>query len=554
MSNVSIRGTDGAIPKYDPEGLWKQWNYDEIYFGDEARNKHVPKVNDYIRNLQTRKTYRVVFLNDLLIPTLAEENESGDASSSMVLIGDGLQPVTMRAFLDTFKLPFELSIDSRHRVYGSGNTYARLFKGTDVTNTGKVISAVFSGSTYVDDKIPLELVVYDDHTNLAEKCVPTFNTMENLPDGEVVTLIIYNAQNSVTSRTACIIERTAFIRPVNASQKYITGVTLDSSFITGNDPYVINYPLNVPIGSLNVTGVIHYSDGSERRLPVDGTKFSLYGIEKFVATRPGQKIPLILNYRLDDGEVAYTGVSADGKRIPVPYTLVTTLENGIYSPILFGYPRWVAAQSKYTMQWWLMDLNRDTIFDATSAVQYNESSDVFDGTKFNSLQFLSIRVKLSEISQALPQWIHTQTLYVKLLNPTLQTNNVPKWEVSQENVIGSFYGADLSARVTTINQNFFTVNIGNNIATLNEWFDKLYFASKPVFSLYRESAAPLPTHFTIMNDSNNEQTFPISNWNTPFNIFTNIQGHSNLIIRWERHVGTTVLKLATTEIPINFIN
>lgn len=551
MSNVNIRGSDGIIPQYDPEGLFKIWAWTEIYWGEEAQGKFVPNVNDLIYNHVSKKYYRVTSVSNLLIASVIEENASDSATGSLVLIGEGLQPVTMRAYYDTSKLPYTLCIDSRHYVNGSTNTYGRVFRGVDTGSGGKVISALFSGSNYLDDKIPLELVVYDDHTNLAVKSLPSFNTKEELPNGEVVTLVIYNAQNVVTSITRCTVEKTSFIRPVNAFQKYITGISLESIFLSGTDPHVINYPLNVPVGSLNVTGVVHYSDGSDNRLPVDNTKFSLFGIERFVATRPGQKIPLVLNYRLDNDEAAYVGISADGKTIPVSYTLTTTFENGLYSPVLFGYPRWNSATSKYIMKWWLMDLNRDIIFDATDAIQYNESSDAFDGTIFNSLQFLSITVKLSEVSQALPDWLHTQTLYVKLMNPS---NNVAKWETSQENTIGSFYGTDLRARTKVINQNNFEINISNNSATLNSWLDAMYYKAKPVYSLYRESAPLLPTHFTIINDIGNEQTFPIINWNAKFNIFTNIQSHSNLVIRWDRLLAdSTLLKLAVTEIPLEFI-
>lgn len=554
MADPTIRGTDGAVPTYNPNGLWAIWNWDDVYWGLNALNKYVPKVNDYIRNITSNKTYRVTAVSDLLIPSYVDiDSTSADVGSS-VLIGLGQQPVSMRCFLDTSKLPYEISIDTRHYINGSTNTYARLFKGYDITSNGTVISALFSGTTYIDDKIPLELVAYDDHTNLAEKCVPTFYTKANLADGEVVTLAIYDATNTVTSVTICVIEKTSFIRPVNAAQKYITGITLDSIFLSDTDPYVLNYPLNVPLGSLNMNGVIHYSDGSEKLLPVDGTKFSVYGIEKFVATRAGQKVPIVLNYRLDTNEPTYVGVSTDGNRITVDYSLFTTVENGIYSPVLFGYPRWSATDTKYVMHWWLMDLDRDIVFDATDYVQYNESSTIFDGNNYTQVQFLSVRVNLTDISQALPNWIHTQTLYVKLTDPTLSVPNLAKFEVGEENVAGQFYGTSLTARTLTVNVNNFQVDISNNIGTLDEWLKQLYYNARPVYSLYRETQAPAPTHFSIYNDKNNIQTFPVSVWGTTFNVFTNLQGQSNLIIRWEKQItDADPLLLAVTEIPFEFI-
>jgi hypothetical protein len=553
MATNIIRGSDGAIPQYDPNGLWKTWRYEEIYFGAEAINKFVPKVDDYVRSLADKKTYRVTAVDDLLIPTLIEESEDNGQSASTVLIGEGLQPVSFRLYLDTSKLPFEASLDSRHFIYGDANTYARIFRGYDVGINGKVISALFNGSIYLDDKVPLELTTYDNHTNLAQKCVPPFNTKDDMPNGEVCTVVIYNAQNAETSRKSLIVERSSFIRPVNAFQKYISSISLESVFLSSIDPYVLNYPLNVPATSLNVMGVLHYSDGSDKRVAIDGSKFSLFGIESFVATRPGQKVPLVLNYRLDDDEAAYGAISADGKKITEPYSIVTTHENGMFSPILMGYPRWDEATSTYVMRWWLMDLNRSTMLEATNAVQYNETSDVFDGNNHVHVQFLSIRVNLNAVSQALPNWIHTQTAYVKLYDPVGSNTDVGVWEIGQENVFGKFYGTGLNAEAIVINQNEYLINLGNTIPTLNEWLDKLYFNSKPVYSLYREASPPIPTHFTIMNDPLNTQTFPIDKWNQEFSIFTNITTASNLIVRWERHIANTTLMLAVTELSIKFV-
>ena len=556
MSNVLVRGTDGAIPKYDPEGLFKEWEWDEVYFGQEAAGKHAVKVKDKVYRVSENKTWIVTNLDlTTLIPTLAPLGEAEQTLTSQVLIGDGLQPVTFTLYYDNSKVPFTASIDSRHYINGSANTYARIFKGTNIGPSGRVISAVFNGSNYVDDKIPLELIVYDDHTNLARKSVPSFSTTEILADGEVCTVVIYNSQNVVTHKKTLVVEKTSFIRPVNEQQKYIVGITLKSSFLNSNDPYVIDYPLNVPIGSLNVKGIVHYSNGSSIELDIDDVKFRLEGLEAFVATRPGQRIPLMLVYNLEPNEAVYGAVSADGKKITEPYFIVTTFENGAFSPVLFGYPLWDKIQAKYNMRWWLMDLSRSVLFDATSQVIYNASSDIFDGNNYNSIQKLSIRVNLSNVSAALPDWLHTQTLYVKLNNPNITNKLIPSFEVSQENVDGSFYGSSLTARTTVVDQNNYQVSIQNNRLTLDSWINDLYFKTNPVYSLYKESKAPTPNQFSIINDLNNIQTFPITSWNQTLHIFSDLSQTTNLVVRWERKLNdSSVLQLAVSEIPLQVLN
>lgn len=556
MSNVLVRGTDGVRPQYDPEGLFKEWEWDEVYFGQEGAGKYVAKVKDKVYRASQNKTWIVTDLDlATLIPTLSPLGEQEQTLSSQVLIGDGLQPVTFRLYYDTSKTPFTASVDSRHYVNGSANTYARVFKGTDTGPGGRVISAVFNGSNYLDDKIPLELIVYDNHTNLARKSTPSFNTTEILNDGEICTLVIYNSQDVVTHKKPLVVEKTSFIKPINERQKYIAGITLKSSFLNSNDPYVLDYPLNVPIGSLNVKGVVHYSDGSSIELDVDNIKFKLEGLEAFVATRPGQRIPLMLVYNLEANEAVYGAVSADGKKVTEPYYIVTTFENGAFSPVLFGYPVWNKVTAKYDLRWWLMDLSRTILFDATSQVIYNASSDIFDGNNYNSIQKLSIRLDLSNVSNALPQWLHTQTLYVKLNNPNVTNKLIPSFEVSQENVQGTFYGGTLEARTTVVDQNNYQVYIQNNRLTLQSWIDDLFYKTNPVFSAHKESKAPQPNQFSIINDINNIQTFPITSWNQTLHIFSDLSSSTNLIVRWERKLNdSSVLQLSVSEIPINFLN
>lgn len=560
MSNVTVQGSDGQKPNYDPNALFRIWDKGVLFMGptDVALGKWVPKIFDYAIDLTINKWYQVIDVDQVtLTPTFRALDDEETAGLETILVGTGDQPKTMIAHFDTNQLPYSLSLDSRHYINGSENTYARVFRGSDVSPAGEVISAVFSGQTYLDDKIPLEMTKYDSHdiTVLAEKYVPTFNTNAMLKNGEVISVVIYSATNIITGIKRFKVNHGANVRPVNASQKYVTGIALRSVFLNSNDPYKLDFPLNAPIGALNVWGVLTYSDKSEKVLPVDGTKFKLDGLEKFVATRPGQRVPLVLSYRLDQGEFASGAISVDGKRITEPYSLVTTTENGLYSPTLFGFPRWDEAAGAYVMRWWLMDLNRLTLFDATNYVQYNQSSEQFNGTKFDAMQFLSIRVRLSEVSASLPSWIHTQTLYVKLYNPLAQVRPQGKFEVGQENVAGEFFGEGMSARVNTINQNNFEVNLGNNLSTLNEWLDKMYYKAKPIYSLYRESAPPQPTHFTVINDQGNIQTFPLSQWNRSFKIFTNLQAKGNLIIRWDKQLpNNSTLYLATTELPMDFVS
>ena len=203
MSNVTVQGSDGQKPNYDPNALFRIWDKGVLFMGptDVALGKWVPKIFDYAIDLSINKWYQVIDVDQVtLTPTFRALDDEETAGLETILVGTGDQPKTMIAHFDTNQLPYSLSLDSRHYINGSENTYARVFRGSDVSPAGEVISAVFSGQTYLDDKIPLEMTKYDSHdiTVLAEKYVPTFNTNAMLKNGEVISVVIYSATNIIT--------------------------------------------------------------------------------------------------------------------------------------------------------------------------------------------------------------------------------------------------------------------------------------------------------------------------------------------------------------------
>ena len=70
-TNHSVVGTDGIVPSYNPEGLWKTWAVNEIYLGEEGEKRYVPKINDHVIDPVKNIRWLVTELNQLtLIPTL----------------------------------------------------------------------------------------------------------------------------------------------------------------------------------------------------------------------------------------------------------------------------------------------------------------------------------------------------------------------------------------------------------------------------------------------------------------------------------------------------
>ena len=531
-TNPNIIGSDGAVPQYDPDARWTVWNLDEIYLGSSALRKYVPKINDYVRDLINRKTFIVTALSALLIPSLVDINSiDGDVLDEDLIIGPsaGRQSETYRVYVDTSSIPTTLCVDARLKIGGSMTSYARLFRGTDLSVTGEVVSVVYAGGQYLDDKIMLELAAYDSHDNHSVKVVPPAHTNKVIKDGELLTLVVYSQTDRVVSKKVLMAENTSYIRSVNLNQKYISHVSIKTPFIDTVDNRLIKYPINVPVAGLNIQGTVHYSDGSIRQLPVDGTKFRLLGLESFVATIVGQEVPLVLSYRLDQNETVYGAVSADGKYITEPFNLITMVENGVFTPKLYGYPEWNNTLNQYDLRWWLMDLRRDLLIDATAFVRYNDTASVWVGNSYNNIQNLSVRINLSDISESFPDYIHTQTMFIILRKPGTAAGN--KFEIGFEPNQANLFGVGLAARAVMTNQNLWRVTLTNDLANMAEWLEHLYYNTKPLFSVRREERAPMPTHFALIVDGVRFEQ-PITSWNQELTVSSNLSLHSNLYIEF----------------------
>lgn len=546
-AQAPVMGSDGNAPQYSPDGRWTTWNLSEIYTGAEGYKKYVPKVGDWVLDTESYQYYVVTYVDPLtLISVMAATNGNQASDNSDLLVGPSAD--SYRVYLDTSVVPYILAVDTRLKVAGSMSQYAKIFRGGDTSADGKVVSFLFdSQGTLLTDQIPLELAAIDSHDNHSIKVVGVCHTNEKMKDGERVTIVIYNDQGHVVSKRALIVENTSFIRHISAGTKYISHISLDSPFLSQSNANVLEYPINVPIQAFNMYGTVHYSDGSEMRLAIDGTKFRIYGLETFVSTVVGQEIKLALTYVLDSTETAYGAVSADGKYITAPYSLVTTMQDGAYTVKIYGYPVWLNDSQQYTMRWFMMDLNRDILFDVTPYIYYNQNSDVFNPTGYNQVQNLSIRLNLKDVSAGLKSYIHTQTLAVVLKNPGDSTDT--RWLVGFEANQTPFYGNNLFANVAMINQNLWRVNVKNSRTSQTQWLEDVYYATKPLLDKKKEITAPTPTHMVFVY-GNSRTEYPISDWDQDLQVNGELNITGTLQIEFIKRTTTGDLRLAIAGLPI----
>lgn len=536
---------DGQVPQYDPDGLWHQWLIGEIFFGEIGLNKHVPKVNDRVWNDTTRQWSRVRSLSPTLIPTLELEDE--DVSGSLV---SDARDSTFIAYLDKSVTPYKLAIDARWFAYGTMALYCKIFKGANAGNGGHVVAFLADQQgQFLTNNIPLENVTIDNHTNVATKRVQVASTLEDLVDNEQITAIVYSAEGHVLRKTSLVVENTGFIRSVGAGTKYVSDISVISPFVSPSDQHKLLYPINVPMQAFNMIGVVHYSDGSTIELPVDGNRFIMRGLERFVSSVPGQDIPLLLTYMLGVGEIAYSKVSADGKAKSQEYRLISTVQNDAYTVKLFGYPQWVDNVMGYRMKWFMMDLTREIFYDVTPHVLYNTNSDQFDPLGYQKVQNLSVRLNLKSVSQSFASYLHTQTCVVILREPG--TSTLTNWNVAAEVGQSPFYGTNLFATTHMVNQNLWRINLASGFTTQAEWLENLYSYTRPLFDRLKEAQAPVPTHFVVVQ-GNNTYEYPIESWSENLEISAAPPSVGTMFVKFIRRLANNGgdLQLAVAGLPI----
>jgi hypothetical protein len=549
MSTI-INAPDGNTVIYDQEAPWRIWSLENIYMGTSGLNKFVPKVGDHVWNLTTNEKFRVAELINY-IPRFEPIETADSEGSASLSAGVGANPDTYRAHLDTTVVPHVMRVDGRLTVAGAELSYARIYRGTDTSSTGRVISRRYDGNgEFIDDKVPLELATLNDNNNISLKYIPSFAVGEDIPEGASVTVVIYEEQGHVAHRRTLFVNHGSFTPGIEASREYITHVSLKSAFLSKTVENQIEVPQNVTLDAINVTGVVHYQSGKTVELPIDGDRMRILGMESFIATQPGDDVPLVLSYKLSPGEQSEF-VSNDGKHVNSTYKLLVTEHVGALSVKLAGFPRWRNDTQEYQMRWFLTDLDRSTAMDVTAYVLYNQSSDIFDPVGYGKAQNLSVRLNLKDASQALISYNHTTTQTVQLL--AAGTTQGTNWKIAFTPNQDPMFGQGLGAQCVMVNQNVWRVNVRSGFNSFADWLQAFFYNTKPLFNNRNETKAPEPTHMKVFT-ATGSTVLDISAWNGEFSVGVNLAGQTNLQIEWIKRMGAVDLRLGVTCVPLKQIN
>lgn len=563
---ASVIGTDNASPVINAYKEFHIWSMDEIWLGGPGTGKYVPKIKDVVFEILGDEIteYIVVGINEVtLVPIFRQRDISKltqQLSDNDILfgVGPGTQSDTYRTYVNKTVQPHRMVVDARLKVAGSATTYAKIFKGADVSSGGRVISGIYNQSgQIISENIPLELVAFDTITNHSIKVIPPCYTTEDLTNGELVTAVLYDAAGFVVSKRQLLIELTDFIRSTDASRRYVIGISLETPFLSATNNHELNYPLNVPLNAINLIGVVNYSDGSFSRMAVDGTRFEIEGLEAFAATILGQRAKLVLKYRLAANELAsgvYTPQQAGGDtHISEIFTIITGQQNGNYAVQLYCYPVWIDAVSGYRLEWFLYDLDRSISYRVTPNVTIQGTTVAFDPKLYGVKQTINAQVNLRDVNGTYKNFTHVQYMDITLNKAGTgrpDFNFLPNWSIGVVAGIQPQYGQDVYATFIRQTSNLYKVKLLGASNTLQAWLDKVYKPTHPLLNTYDESVAPTPTHFQVLAGNNPVQEFTIDQWNVEIQMNQAVANNGTLFIKFIKRTTDGDLQLSAAGFPL----
>lgn len=550
-----VIGTDSFPPVYNPLRRFTTWIMGEIYTGAAGLNKYVPNVGDLVYEVigNTVRHYRVEYVDESTkistLKALIETDDSGELTDEDLLlgIGPGTDADTYLIYVDKSVTPYYCAIDARLQIKGSMGQSGRVYRGADISDNTQLLSLLYDASNnFLGNDIPLQLV--DREENIAVKVLPPFHTLADLADGERLTAVFHSDTGGQLSKRQLNVVNTGFIWSSNANLKYVTGISLRSPFLSSVDPDQIDFPINTTLFSMNLIGVVHYSDGTELEMPVDGNKFEMIGFDNYLATQPGQQFDVMLKYNLSPSEIHFgSNVVGSDRFFAREYEVRTMAQDGAYTVKLFAYPNWIDAVAGYRMEYFLMNLERSVNVRVTPYVQLQEGTPAFEPLTMGVKQNLSVQLDLKNAIPAYKNYLHAQTLAVTLLTGggELGTN----WRVEYDPGQNPQFGVNNKFEFIFINANLKQTKIDMGLNDQAVWLERLYSDAKPLINLVTEDVPPAPTHFAIITNTSRTEHL-LSEWKDVFDLGQEIYHGHTLYIEFFKRTVNNDLKLAVAGVPL----
>lgn len=569
----SVPGTNlatGAAPATQPTGLNKGERRTVLYIEDmydpdihpvsEKENYVVPFENQAVLDVVNGMWYRVIHvdyeatLKATLVPLVWQNPTDVNVVEQDWLFGMKGGPFIGEALLsvDFSVRPNIARVDST--IMRPGAAYALLYRGQTPDGKGKIISAVYNqAGVMITNHIPTPLAEIVDRTNLEIMTTGQFSVTENeesLVNGTQAVLCFYDQGGTFIPPAQLVrTQHSAYMKDHRIGIKYITEIRLLSPWFTNsNQPDTLRIPINTPITQIEFRAEKLYSDGSSSGpLPVNGTVFTLHGLNEYRPSFPGQSSEVVLLGELAPDEQMYLAQPGNPNFARKTYIFEAGAVEGAYSPRLFSYPQWDASLNGYALQHFLYDLDRKAWVNVTAQVTLNDKSPAWKPAAYGIAQSMIFNINLRDVAPTYKSETFIQYTEIVLYRDLNTAGK--RWDVSFV-FDKPTYGA-LFLKATNNGANS-KANVKNGIDKQVDWVKALYWGVYPSYNVWDEEKAPDPTHFYLRHPTDGRKwLFPLASWDADLAIPISMQPGTTWYIDWVRRDSTgSEMQLATTGVTV----
>lgn len=513
----------------DPKRAWTSWNINQIFVPGGAGGLNVPNIDDQIIQWGSDR-YFVYRCSDVDYTTgkstlqLMHESPYVPAEGVEDVIlssGPGTPIESFRAYVDKSVKPATISIDRQFFFLGTDARYVKIYKGTDTSPQGQVVSAMYDqGNELIGENIPLKQVATAripaaglvTAIDSAVKIVETGYLTTDLVDNEVITVVAFGDAGNIVQQRAVTVYNTSFARQVDSERRYVLDVELDTQFLSEGDDNVIVIPRNMTLESVLTMCKVLYSDGTPKRVPIDGTKAALHGMysSRYIANSDGVRAKVVLMYRLDENEWLYGAQVGEFPHKSRAYSVESAPFEKAFACRIWALPQWVDANNGYRMRYYLTTLRRDTIYDITDKVRFSPSSPSFNPLAYGQLQNLILQVDMNKVDSSFKAWKYVQPTGITLFAPASE-GPATAYTVNYEPTQGTVHGLGLQVKGDYRSAGFWLFDISMGAGSLAAWLDKMFYAALPIYNPTSETRAPAPTHFNMICAGVSKE-FAVASW------------------------------------------
>ena len=537
----------------DKDRPFRVWSPSELY-SETTGTGFVPNPGNLIKNEVTRGFDEVTFVN-YTIPSWEVEPYGTTQIFNQDAILGGHYPLRSDkyiAYVDTTKLPASLVMHEDVKFKGPDVQAIRLFRGSDVSDKGEVLSGYYVNGILDETFLPVKTISVAGAQTVIKSPLPGA-LLADVQHGEGYSFVVYGDNDRVIAMGRGHFVKTNLVMALETPARTILDIKLKSPFIVDVNSKTLTLPINIPLDSIPLSCEIRYSDGV-KELPVDGSRVKLNGLRNagahdtyYLSSNAGHTLPLVLTYTLSKGE-SYAGEGLYNGAIVRDYKAVTENVDGAYSMKLFVVPKWLDSGRGWRLNYFLYNLTRGEVYDATAHVTI-VGSVPFDPLLKNYKQRLNVQVDISKVNPAYRPYIHPQSFAITLMNDgtEMATNFLLEYIHDQPAL-----GDKLFATFKYSNVTYSEIDVSCGRKTLQEWMTALYKPCYPLYDRRVEDAPPEPTHFEILVGGY-KYTYPIGEWSTKKVVNYKVTNHEPLVIRWIARTPTDTLQIGLTSMLAHFI-